>query len=150
MKKFTPVFILSIIATTLFILWGLIPKSVLPNGNLSTVTTAIQGFIVGKFGWFYLLTASFFLVFSIALIFTKYGNIKLGKNDDKPEYSYLTWMAMLFSAGMGIGLVFWGVSEPLNHYSTPAAGKGFTDAADNDALVYSFFHWGLHPWQFIP
>lgn len=146
MKKFTPVFILSVIVTSLFILWGLIPESVLPKGNLSSVTTAVQGFIIEKFGWFYLLTASFFLLFSIILIFTKYGNIKLGKDDDKPQYSYLSWFAMLFSAGMGIGLVFWGVSEPMYHYSSPPAGEGLTDAAASDALRYSFFHWGFHPW----
>lgn len=146
MKKFTSVFILSVIMTSIFILWGLIPESVLPNGNLSTVTTAIQGFIIEKFGWFYLLSATFFLIFSVGLIFSRYGNIKLGKDDDEPQYSYLTWFGMLFSAGMGIGLVFWGVSEPLFHYSEPPTGEGLTNQAARNALRYSFFHWGLHPW----
>ncbi|APH05408.1 glycine betaine uptake BCCT transporter [Bacillus weihaiensis] len=145
-KKVTPVFILSVIVTSLFIIWGLIPERMLPNGNINVVTTNIQSFIIEKFGWFYLLTATFFLIFAISLIFSKYGNIKLGKDTDEPEYSYLSWFAMLFSAGMGIGLVFWGVSEPIFHYSGPPTGEGFTDQAGRDALRYSFFHWGLHPW----
>ncbi|OAS86544.1 MULTISPECIES: glycine betaine uptake BCCT transporter [Metabacillus] len=146
MKKLTPVFIISVIVTSLFIIWGLIPKRFLPNGNISDVTTAIQAFIIEKFGWFYLLTATFFLIFAISLIFSKYGNVKLGKDTDEPEFSYLSWFAMLFSAGMGIGLVFWGVSEPIFHYSAPPTGNGFTDQSGRDALRYSFFHWGLHPW----
>ncbi|TXC92113.1 BCCT family transporter [Metabacillus litoralis] len=144
--KFTPVFIISVIVTSLFILWGLIPESVLPNGNITVVTSKIQTFIIEKFGWFYLLTATFFLIFAISLIFSKYGNIRLGKDTDEPEYSYLSWFAMLFSAGMGIGLVFWGVSEPIYHYSGPPTGEGFTDQSARDSLRYSFFHWGFHPW----
>ncbi|MBM7603491.1 glycine betaine transporter [Metabacillus crassostreae] len=144
--KFTPVFIISVIVTSLFILWGLIPESVLPNGNITVVTSRIQTFIIEKFGWFYLLTATFFLIFAISLIFSKYGNIRLGKDTDEPEYSYLSWFAMLFSAGMGIGLVFWGVSEPIYHYSGPPTGEGFTDQSARDSLRYSFFHWGFHPW----
>lgn len=139
MKNFTPVFILSVIVTTLFIIWGLIPQNVLPNGNINVVTSTVQAFIIEKFGWFYLLTATFFLIFAISLIFSKYGHVKLGKDTDEPEYSYLSWFAMLFSAGMGIGLVFWGVSEPIFHYSGPPAGEGFTNQAGRDALRYSSF-----------
>lgn len=146
MKRLTPVFILSLIVSVLFILWGALPKSIIGSANLSNVTTLIHGFIIEKFGWFYLLTATFFLIFAIGLIFTKYGNIKLGNDDDEPKYSYLSWFAMLFSAGMGIGLVFWGVSEPMNHYSAPPSGEGFTDESARAAMRYSFFHWGLHPW----
>ncbi len=106
MKKLTPVFTVSVIFTAIFILWGLVPKTILPKGNLDSVTASVQGFILEKFGWFYLLSASIFLIFSILLAFSKYGNIRLGKDADRPEYSYLSWFAMLFSAGMGIGLVF--------------------------------------------
>lgn len=144
--KFTPVFIISVIVTSLFIIWGLIPEAILPNANITVVTTAVQAFIIEKFDWFYLLTATFFLIFAVSLIFSKYGNIRLGKDTDEPEYNYLSWFAMLFSAGMGIGLVFWGVSEPIYHYSGPPTGEGFTDQSGRDALRYSFFHWGLHPW----
>ncbi|WP_453997233.1 glycine betaine uptake BCCT transporter [Bacillus nitroreducens] len=146
MKKFTPVFTISVIIAIIFIVWGVIPASYLPNANLENVATSVQSFIIEKFGWFYLLSGTAFLVFSLVLIFTKYGNIRLGKDNEEPEYPYMSWFAMLFSAGMGIGLVFWGVAEPLYHYHTPPAGAGITDEAARVALRYSFFHWGLHPW----
>ncbi|MCA1029901.1 BCCT family transporter [Bacillus timonensis] len=146
MKKLTPVFIISVVVAFLFILWGVIPKSFLPNANLENVTTIVQSFIIQKFGWFYLLSATAFLAFALMLIFTKYGHIKLGHDTDEPEYNYITWFAMLFSAGMGIGLVFWGVAEPMYHYYTPPTGEGQTADAARTALRYAFFHWGLHPW----
>jgi glycine betaine transporter len=146
MTKVTRVFYISAIVAILFIIWGVIPDSVLPAGNLDNVTSIIQGFLVDKFGWFYLLSATAFLVFAIYLIFSKYGNIKLGKPNDKPEYAYITWFAMLFSAGMGIGLVFWGAAEPLSHFSGPPFGDSETGEAAKAAMQYSFFHWGLHPW----
>ncbi|MFC3040193.1 BCCT family transporter [Virgibacillus xinjiangensis] len=146
MKGVTRVFYISAVVAILFIIWGIIPESVLPNGNLDNVTTIIQNYIVNQFGWFYLLAATGFLGFAIYLIFSKYGNIKLGKPNDKPEYSYLTWFAMLFSAGMGIGLVFWGAAEPISHFHSPPYGDPLTNDAAKTALQYSFFHWGLHPW----
>ncbi|CAM3775056.1 glycine betaine uptake BCCT transporter [Mesobacillus zeae] len=146
MKKLSPVFVVSVIITILFILWGLIPADVLPVGNLDHVTKIVQGVILEKFGWFYLLSASAFLIFAIALIFSRYGNIRLGRDSDRPEYNYLTWFAMLFSAGMGIGLVFWGVAEPMFHYYAPPFAEGQTPEAARAAMRYSFFHWGLHPW----
>lgn len=146
MNKVTRVFYISAAIAILFILWGVIPKGVLPHANLDTVTTIIQGFLVDKFGWFYLISATTFLVFAIYLIFSKYGRIKLGKPGDKPEYSYMTWFAMLFSAGMGIGLVFWGAAEPLSHFHIPPYGDAETAEAAKTAMKYSFFHWGLHPW----
>ena len=146
MKKTTPVFIISIIVAILFIIWGVLPGSMLGNASLQNVTADVQGFIVEKFGWFYLLTATFFLLFSVILIFTKYGRIKLGKDTDEPEYGYLTWFAMLFSAGMGIGLVFWGASEPMFHFYAPPTGEGPTAESARVAMRYSFFHWGFHPW----
>ncbi|PLR89984.1 glycine betaine uptake BCCT transporter [Bacillus sp. T33-2] len=141
MKKLSPVFTISIIITGVFILWGIIP-----NSNLDKVTHTIQGVLLEKFGWFYLLSATLFLVFAIILVVSKYGNIRLGKDADRPAYSYTTWFAMLFSAGMGIGLVFWGVAEPLFHYYTPPFIKGQTVEAARTAMRFSFFHWGFHPW----
>jgi len=146
MKKMTPVFTISVIITLLFILWGLIPTDVLPSANLDKVTSSIHAFILEKFGWFYLISASIFLVFALTLIFTKYGNIRLGKDNDRPEYNYFTWFAMLFSAGMGIGLVFYGVAEPMYHYYSPPLMEGQTQQAAKAAMQFSFFHWGLHPW----
>jgi len=146
MTKITKVFWISLVIAVLFVIWGVIPSSVLPHANLNNVTSIIQGFFVDKFGWFYLLSATALLVFAIYLIFSKYGKIKLGKPNDKPEFAYITWFAMLFSAGMGIGLVFWGAAEPLSHLGTPPFGEANTPEAAKNALQYSFFHWGLHPW----
>src|SRR5699024_3239510 len=107
---------------------------------------AAQNFLQQRFGWFYLISASVILIFSIYLAFSKYGNMKLGKLDDEPEYSRISWFAMLFSAGMGIGLVFWGVAEPVSHYFVPPTGDGETAEAAMLSMRFSFFHWGLHPW----
>ncbi len=91
MKKVSKVFYISLAISILFIIWGLISEDVLPNWNLDNVTTLIQGFLVTRFGWFYLLVTTCFVLFAIFLIVSKYGNIVLGKDDDKPEYNYLTW-----------------------------------------------------------
>lgn len=139
-------FLFSVIIAALFIIWGVIPESTLGNAALTPVTSAIHQFIIEKFGWYYLLAATLFLGFTLFLIFSRYGNIKLGKTEDEPQYSYISWFAMLFSAGMGIGLVFWGTSEPINHFHTPPSGDGNTAEAARAAMRYSFFHWGLHPW----
>ena len=81
------------------------------------------------------------------IAFSKYGNIKLGPDDSEPEFSDASWFAMLFGAGMGIGLVFWGVAEPLSHFVNPPSGlePGSIEAADF-AIKASFMHWGFHPW----
>src|SRR5690625_4681712 len=132
---------ISLALTLIFILWG----AITPN-NLESVSSAAQSFLQTRFGWFYLISASTILIFTIYLAFSKYGNIKLGKDDEEPEYSTMSWFAMLFSAGMGIGLVFWGVAEPVSHYYVPAVGDGETADAAANALQFTFFHWGLHPW----
>lgn len=148
MNQVTKVFYISVVAALLFIIWGIIPADVLPTWNLTNVTGQIQGFLTDKFGWFYLLSATGFLIFAIYLVFSKYGKLKLGKPDDEPEYPYITWFAMLFSAGMGIGLVFWGAAEPLSHFHTPPVPgmEPTSEEAAQSAMKYSFFHWGLHPW----
>lgn len=136
------VFRLSIIIVSLFVLWG-----ALQPDQLSSVANTVFNFTIEKFGWFYLLSMFAFLVFSFVLAFGKYGSFKLGSDDDDPEYSLLSWFSMLFSTGMGIGLVFWGVAEPLSHYLVPPEGlTGGTPEAARIAMRYSFFHWGLHPW----
>ncbi|WP_163537054.1 BCCT family transporter [Gracilibacillus sp. YIM 98692] len=146
MKNVTRVFYISLAISVLFIIWGIIPADVWPNWNLDTVTSAIQGFLVTRFGWFYLLVTTAFLIFAIFLIVSKYGNIVLGKDGDKPEYNYLTWFGMLFSAGMGIGLVFWGAAEPIWHLTSPPYATESEAEAARTAMQYSFFHWGFHPW----
>ncbi len=141
MKKFTPVLIISVCITFIFILWG----AIFPD-NLESASTTAQTFLQERFGWFYLISASVILLFVVFLAFSKYGNIKLGKDDDEPEYSTFSWFAMLFSAGMGIGLVFWGIAEPVSHFFVPPHGDAETAEAAKHAIRYSFFHWGLHPW----
>lgn len=141
MNKVTPVFWISLAISAVFVLWGTISPS-----NLQAVSGEIQGFLTDKFGWFYLLTVSIFLIFSIYLVVSPYGKLKLGQPNDKPEYKTITWFAMLFSAGMGIGLVFWGSAEPLAHFATPPTGDAETTEAAKKALRYAFFHWGFHVW----
>lgn len=146
MRKLTKTCIISLTICIAFTLWGMIPESILGQASLGNVTDAIQAMLVSKFGWFYIISVSVFLGISIFLIFSKYGSIRLGKDNDKPEYSYLSWFAMLFSAGMGIGLVFWGVAEPLSHLYVPPVGEGVSEESASLAMSFSFFHWGLHPW----
>ncbi|MCD5325338.1 MULTISPECIES: glycine betaine uptake BCCT transporter [Pontibacillus] len=141
MNKVTPVFWISLAISAVFVLWGTIAP-----GNLETVSGEIQGFLTDKFGWFYLLTVAIFLIFSIYLVVSPYGKLKLGQPNEKPEYNTITWFAMLFSAGMGIGLVFWGSAEPLAHFATPPTGDAETTEAAKKALRYAFFHWGFHVW----
>src|ERR687894_738735 len=126
-----------------FVLWG-----VLFTDNFTSATAAIVGWITESLGWLYMLITTFFLGFVIYLAFSRYGKIKLGQPDEEPEFGYFAWFAMLFQAGMGIGLVFWGVAEPLTHYNTPPLGlaEARTPEAATLALQTAFFHWCLHPW----
>lgn len=103
--------------------------------------------IVKNFGWFYTITMTSFIVFAMWIAyFSKYKDMKLGPADSKPEYSNISWFAMLFSAGMGIGLVFYGIYEPLYHYVNPIEAESMSSAAARFAMTKSFLHWGLHPW----
>jgi len=127
----------------LFVLWG-----VFFTDNLSAVASAALGFLIDAFGWVFILATFAFLVFVIFLAFSRYGRIKLGTDDDEPEFRTSSWVAMMFSVGMGIGLMFYGVAEPISHMSAPPNGlaKPGTEAAAGLAMEYSYFHWALHPW----
>ena len=142
MRKVSIVFYISTAVLLLLVLIGITAPSLLEN-----LTNSVQSFITTSFGWYYLIVVSFFLVVCIYLLFSPAGRIKLGKQDDKPEFSRISWLAMLFSAGMGIGLVFYGTAEPISHYvlSSPTGEIG-TDQGMRDALRYTFFHWGIHAW----
>src|SRR5215203_5966619 len=137
------VFWVTIAITMAFVLWG-----VLSLESFTDVLGAVVGFITKNLGWAYMLITSFFLVFVIFLACSRYGKIKLGGPDDKPEFGNFAWFSMLFQAGMGIGLVFWGVAEPVWHYGDPPMGlaEPRTPGAANLALQTAFFHWTLHPW----
>ena len=102
--------------------------------------------ITVNFGWFYMLSVALFLIFMVSLAFTRWGNIKLGDDYSEPEYSFFAWFAMLFSAGYGIALLFFGVAEPVLHYAAPPVGTPETVEAAKQAMVISFFHWGFHIW----
>lgn len=108
---------------------------------------SIQATIVDNFNWYYVLIATFFVIFSLWVGFGKFGDIKLGKDDDEPEFSLASWFSLLFAAGMGIGLVFYGVSEPLSHFANPKPGVTGTDAQlAQQALSQTYLHWGVHAW----
>src|SRR6056297_2118741 len=136
------VFVISLVVVFAIVLWGItMPESF---GN---VANNIFNYLTSNFGWFYLITMTLFVIFCVWAALSRYGKIKLGKPDEKPEFSTISWFAMLFSAGMGVGLVFWGVAEPLNHFVSPLGMEGGTAAAADFALKTSFLHWGLHPWS---
>lgn len=119
---------------------------VLFTEQLTGAFETAQDLIVSNFGWFYILSAAFFLIFVIWLYLSPYGNIRLGKDSDRPEYRNTTWFAMLFSAGMGIGLLFYSVAEPIIHFSSPKDALPGTIEAAVQAMNLTFFHWGLHAW----
>ncbi|ASN04843.1 BCCT family transporter [Virgibacillus necropolis] len=141
MLKRNSVFSISLSLSILFVVIG-----VVFNDWLGQKASAFLDFAVTYFNWFYLLVGTILVFICLYLMFSKYGNIRLGKDADKPAYSTFSWITMLFSAGMGVGLVFWGVAEPVMHYTTPPYGEGSTGEAASVAMKYTFFHWGLHPW----
>lgn len=143
MKKSLMVFYISAGILLLLVLFGVfVPDS------LENVTANVQAFITDKFGWYYLILVSFIVIVCLYFLISPLGRIKLGKQDDKPEFTRPTWFAMLFSAGMGIGLVFWGSAEPIYHYAvgSPTGGAVGTDEAIKNAMRYTYFHWGIHAW----
>jgi len=113
---------------------------------MEKVFTAVQDSISDLGGWFFVIAVNFFLFFVLYIAFSKYGKIRLGGKRSKPEFSMGGWFAMLFSAGMGIGILFWSVAEPLNHFMSPPHGEGGTVEAAELALETTFLHWGLHAW----
>ncbi|WP_093181769.1 BCCT family transporter [Sanguibacter gelidistatuariae] len=113
-----------------------------------TTFASVQTSIVANFNWYYVLITAFFVVFCLWMGFSRYGDIKLGKDDDTPEFSLGSWFSLLFAAGMGIGLVFYGVSEPLSHLAQPRPGTSGTEAEiAQAAMAQTFLHWGVHPWS---
>src|ERR687896_560272 len=138
------VFWTAAVLSAVFVAWG-----ILFTDNLAAVFNAVLfNFLVPNFGWVFILATFGFLVFSLYLAFGRYGRIRLGGEDEQPEFRTVSWVAMMFSAGMGIGLMFFGVAEPLSHMSSPPAGTaepGTREAAEV-AMEYSYFHWAFHPW----
>jgi choline/glycine/proline betaine transport protein len=107
---------------------------------------AIQAFVSNNGGWFFVLCVNIYLIFVLYLAFSKFGNIRIGGKDAKPEFKTHSWFAMLFSAGMGIGLLFWSIAEPVTHFMNPPLTEGGTPAAAQEAMNFTFLHWGFHAW----
>lgn len=142
MKKVSKVFYITIALIAVTVLFGVIvPK------KYEAVTANIQSAILTNFGWYYLLIMAGFVVISFVIALSPYGRIRLGKDTDRPDFSTLSWVAMLFSAGMGIGLVFYGAAEPLTHFAVnPPTEEPGTEAALKESLVSTYLHWGVLPW----
>src|SRR5829696_5593436 len=138
------VFWTAAVLSAVFVAWG-----IFFTDSLAAVFDAVLwSFLVPNFGWVFILATFGFLAFSLYLAFSRYGRIRLGGQDELPEFSTVTWVAMMFSAGMGIGLMFYGVAEPLSHMSSPPAGTAEpgTREAAQVGMEYSYFHWAFHPW----
>lgn len=139
-----PVFLVSaIVVFSLVVIGAMIPK------QFGKVAAYLFEFTAVNFGWFYLLAVFIFIVFLIGMSVSQYGKIVLGPPGSKPEYSFFTWIGMLFSTGFGAGLVFWGVAEPMSHFfETPFLGlEGQTEEAARVSMSYAFFHWGISQWS---
>lgn len=126
-----------------FIAWGIVSSE-----SLGSASASAQDWVITNAGWFFVLSSTFFVIFVIWLAASKYGRIPLGQDDEKPEFKTISWIAMMFSAGMGIGLMFWGVAEPLSHFVSPPPGtsEAQSDEAFQTAMATTMFHWALHPW----
>jgi len=138
------VFIVSAIIISLLVILG----AVVPKG-FGRVAGSLFEFTTVNFGWFYLLAVFVLIIFLVGLAISKYGAIRLGGEKERPEFSFFTWIGMLFSAGFGAGLVFWGVAEPMSHFFLPPTEgvDGQTVDAARLAMGYSFFHWGVSQWS---
>lgn len=136
-----PVFVASLLTTTFFALFA----AFFPEMS-TQYFGQLQSFLVTKVSWLYVLSVAIFLLFIIFIMISRLGDIKLGLDHDAPAYTNLSWFSMLFSAGMGIGLMFFGVAEPVMHYMSPPMGDAATVAAAKEAMRITFFHWGLHAW----
>ncbi|RNL82685.1 BCCT family transporter [Halostreptopolyspora alba] len=135
-----PVFFISSAVILVFVIAGLANPD-----QFSEVASNIRVWIGEKLGWVYVASATFFLIMALALMASRYGKIRLGPDTSRPEFGTTAWFAMLFTAGMGIGLVFYGVAEPTGHRLNDAIGNGETDPSI-EAFQYTMFHWGFHPW----
>ncbi|MFB4169894.1 BCCT family transporter [Virgibacillus sp. JSM 102003] len=147
MEKHTyknPVFFVSAIFVSLLVIIG----AIMPK-KFGEVASDLFLFTTINFGWFYSLAVFIFVIFLVGLSFGKYGKVRLGDQDSRPEYPFFTWIGMLFSAGFGAGLVFWGVAEPMSHFfETPFPEIGAqTEEAARIAMGYAFFHWGVSQWS---
>lgn len=139
----TVVFGVTAVLAVAFLAWGFVS-----TGSLADASGRALTWVMDDAGWLFVLTASGFVVFVIWLAASRFGQIRLGRDDEEPEFRTSSWIAMMFSAGMGIGLMFYGVSEPVSHLVTPPPGAGEAGGPEavQDAMATTLFHWTLHPW----
>lgn len=137
-----------VLGPALVVILGVALFSILLPKQAESVFNAIQSGIIGGLGWYYVILVAAFVIVAIVFAVSKFGDIKLGKDDDEPEFSLLSWFSMLFAAGMGIGLVFYGVGEPLTHFLEPRPGvTGSQQSLAQQAMSQTYLHWGLHAWS---
>lgn len=141
--KYDPtIFFITAAITSLAVIYGLIEPQ-----NFDDLLSAAQSWITSRFSWFFIVSVAIYLGVVIYIAFSKYGSMKLGKENDKPEFSYFAWIAMLFSCGVGVGYAFWAVGEPIMHYmNTPYLAESATPAARPIAIQIGVMHWGIHAW----
>ena len=134
-----------VIGATLFFVVLLVAMILIAPEQTQTLLNAAKSGIFANFSWFYILAFSVFLGFLVILSVSSLGNIKLGNDEEEPEFGFLSWLAMLFAAGMGVGLMFFGVAEPLTHYLSDIT-TGTAEHKQQEALLHTLFHWGIHAW----
>ena len=134
-----------VIGATLFFVVLLVAMILIVPEQTQTLLNAAKSGIFANFSWFYILAFSVFLGFLVILSVSSLGNIKLGNDEEEPEFGFLSWLAMLFAAGMGVGLMFFGVAEPLTHYLSDITA-GTAEHKQQEALLHTLFHWGIHAW----
>lgn len=134
-----------VIGATLFFVVLLVAMILIAPEQTQTLLNAAKSGIFANFSWFYVLAFSVFLGFLVILSVSSLGNIKLGNDEEEPEFGFLSWLAMLFAAGMGVGLMFFGVAEPLTHYLSDITA-GTAEHKQQEALLHTVFHWGIHAW----
>jgi len=132
---------------SLFISVAVIVFVLFLGDDFAVISENISRFIATKLNWFYVLLSTSFLIFLIYLVFSRFGNIVLGPPNEKPEFDDLSWYSMLFSAGMGVGILFWGSAEPMSHFLNPPMEQPGSIEAAKVAMAYAAFHWGLHAWS---
>jgi len=134
-----------VIGATLFFVVLLVAMILIAPEQTQTLLNTAKSGIFANFSWFYVLAFSVFLGFLVILSVSSLGNIKLGNDEEEPEFGFLSWLAMLFAAGMGVGLMFFGVAEPLTHYLSDIT-TGSAEHKQQEALLHTLFHWGIHAW----
>jgi len=134
-----------VIGVTLFFVVLLVAMILIAPEQTQTLLNTAKSGIFANFSWFYVLAFSVFLGFLVILSVSSLGNIKLGNDEEEPEFGFLSWLAMLFAAGMGVGLMFFGVAEPLTHYLSDIT-TGSAEHKQQEALLHTLFHWGIHAW----